>query len=755
MDENKGDTDEVPKSVVVGSMVKNSLDEINALLYILENPTSGLATKKKLPNHMRRRAMSHNIKRIPKRLRETYQALREKSNTREGKGKVPRGKYRRRPKDLVKDYSRRQNRNLWLETHIWHAKRFFMATKWGYKVPLRPADKSYRACYRAAANHCLIQDISYYNCLEISGNLDVIMSGLKRHVNKEESVDSAFLLNGSREGSVFFYRRDSYPRGAIGEVKFFWRPGDPKKIWLWVHPSFFDELIDEFVGTFCLSQIDLIDKQSDKLPRRILRIYSGDVQMKNIILNRFRLLGPMSQAIVSKALIPLQCENRIIEDWVSEFYNQDNKNSLKEQEQYWDKMKLFTSPAQLTPRIIVPITIYDTRITLPEFRTKAKNESISTEEVKLEDLTSPIWDDVLRERITEERLTPKKIDEIRSQKLVPGVNFETGKKINVNVNSPAFPVLAIQSPGSQSSEKRLGFGCGWDLICPAGYGMAVWLSLILNGGRAGGLREAESHLREAASLGIPPDTLSGQWEDKQKKDEAKARHFRIPPAKRPNYVKLGVPSPFHAPWHLLVREWSSTEDFYILRDNRILRELRQNLKTGVLPDVQPGTLIGVHLVFEGKGLLSDNAHICIPKDDDYVPPVEPGHEDTNKTPRKECTLEHKSVLKRLARKRKNIKQNEEQNDAYSSAKIIEEQKERIQSLWLPDCSRVRDHCSRPIFGFVVNGDFSFTEAKSSGLGYVTYEGLKELGKNKIKNRVLVRTTNTLQYRFAYLEIVIK
>ena len=46
--------------------------------------------------------------------------------------------------------------NTWLETHIWHAKRFHMAEKWGYKIADFPNDKCFRACYRAAAQKCLM-----------------------------------------------------------------------------------------------------------------------------------------------------------------------------------------------------------------------------------------------------------------------------------------------------------------------------------------------------------------------------------------------------------------------------------------------------------------------------------------------------------------------------------------------------------------------------------------------------------------------
>jgi hypothetical protein len=45
-------------------------------------------------------------------------------------------KYKRRPKYLLRDYERRQRKYVWLETHIWHAKRMKMANLWGHKMVL-------------------------------------------------------------------------------------------------------------------------------------------------------------------------------------------------------------------------------------------------------------------------------------------------------------------------------------------------------------------------------------------------------------------------------------------------------------------------------------------------------------------------------------------------------------------------------------------------------------------------------------------
>ena len=125
---------------------------------------------------MRRRAVSHNPKRLPRRLRAKHAAISAKSEHKSAdqKPKRPSRKYRRRPSNLLKEYSRRSRQVKWLETHLWHAKRFHMTPPgscdkggWGYRLPQHPNDKGARAAYRAVAHKCLMFDMSYLGCLEV------------------------------------------------------------------------------------------------------------------------------------------------------------------------------------------------------------------------------------------------------------------------------------------------------------------------------------------------------------------------------------------------------------------------------------------------------------------------------------------------------------------------------------------------------------------------------------------------------------
>ena len=97
---------------------------------------------------------------------------------------------------MLSEYERRQKGakgGKWLETHIWHAKRYHMVNsykskahennvrdleasdknqttgKWGYNLAEFSNDKMFRACYRGISQKCILHDLSYLCCIEISG----------------------------------------------------------------------------------------------------------------------------------------------------------------------------------------------------------------------------------------------------------------------------------------------------------------------------------------------------------------------------------------------------------------------------------------------------------------------------------------------------------------------------------------------------------------------------------------------------------
>lgn len=125
----------------------------------------------------------------------------------------------------------------------------------------------------------------------------------------------------------------------------------------------------------------------------------------------------------------------------------------------------------------------------------------------------------------------------------------------------------------------LGYGTGWDIILPSAWAQPLWLSLIMWGGRPGGLRETNSiDFESDRQYFLHPDTRSGYVEEQEVSAQVRDKFFRLPPNKRINYNKFAVSSPLHWNWQMLIKEWScdleQNLDFTVLRDKKLLTTLQ-------------------------------------------------------------------------------------------------------------------------------------------------------------------------------------
>lgn len=97
-----------------------------------------------------------------------------------------------------------------------------------------------------------------------------------------------------------------------------------------------------------------------------------------------------------------------------------------------------------------------------------------------------------------------------------------------------------------------------------------------------------------------------------------------------------------------------------------------------------------------------------------------------------------------------------------TSQLVAAQFKRMSELWLPETKintlySVRKQCSREVFGYITNSNFSYIEATVGGVGYVTIEGLRQLldvcRVAHIKRPMcLVRSTNSRHYRFASFKL---
>ncbi|KAL5293069.1 POP1 family protein [Megaselia abdita] len=754
-----------------------NIKEMDELVNEIKNPTSTKLIFQSLPKHMRRRAMSHNPKRLPRKYRVKHKSQMAKAGN-PTTTKRPSRKFRRKPSNLMKEYTRRQRKNVWLETHIWHAKRFHMISKWGYKLPFASCDKTYRACYRASAKHCLLQDISFLNCIEIIGSLENIKTGFEKLTSSKcgLGITAKTFISGRREGFVTLFKKDQYPYQCLGKVSFLWKSGineSERVLWVFVHPSFYRNVLKELFDVFDLKKIETFS-ENELLFNRINEYQGNGVCLRELkdTLNRFRLTGPLSQAILSKVMIPFLKEDEKNKNW---FQDYSKNNSFKVQNSFWEEVKDCNSPAELLSNMILGLVVEDFRLQRPKKRTKAvpidaKNPSFEAlTNPSLELPETPLWNHELRKKISENFISNHILNEQRNKTLlVPGEQCLFEK------NLQPIPVLLIQRPGSQNNQlKRLGYSAGWDVLVPSGYGLSLWLSLVMWGCRPGGIRETHMVNKEFGSATFLPDTISGKQEISETGEALKQRYFQLPPNKRCNYSKFAISSPFKPSLSKLVNEWSGSDNFYILRDIQLLRQLESNAFPREIIEYHKNSLIQVCLQMKTRGNPKDLAIICIPTKNDLRKhfktmssndPVytEPLKIDPFEEERKILKSSHKKLLKRLRNRRVRQKRMQQKTSCErvkiappKTSAIIKEQFDKMCDLWVPRSpSSIRNQCSREVFGYVTQSSFCLSEGRVTAVGYVTPQGLNKIMKDKRNPEMLllVRGTNTRHYRFAKFKV---
>ncbi len=117
-----------------------------------------------------------------------------------------------------------------------------------------------------------------------------------------------------------------------------------------------------------------------------------------------------------------------------------------------------------------------------------------------------------------------------------------------------IPVLLIQrtleAPGRKSQAIH-----GYTLVLPVGWSMAFWSSLTYTGTRVGGQRERQTQAFEAGILYFPRDFVFSKayegWAEEKEREE-REKWAKKPPAKRVNFTKLGVRSPWKADWDVVL-----------------------------------------------------------------------------------------------------------------------------------------------------------------------------------------------------------
>ncbi|XP_012867849.1 PREDICTED: ribonucleases P/MRP protein subunit POP1 [Dipodomys ordii] len=579
----EGTSQEIPKYITASTFAQARAAEISAMVKAVTQKSSNSLVFQTLPRHMRRRAMSHNVKRLPRRLREMAQ--KELSN-------------------LLKVIK-------------------VVVAESVLGIILPHVDSKEFNCVSS------LQDLSYYCCLELKGKEEEILKALSQMCSIDTGLTFAAVhcLSGRRQGSLMLYRANKYPGGMLGPVTFIWNsarvPADlceSRQLWIWLHPTLKQDILEE-IKTVCLcseaiqsnicipdplltpslekSQSELADKKSGKKRKRkddeenlkSIKKIIGDgtrdpcqpcswispatgiiISDLTMEMNRFRLIGPLSHSILTEALKAASVHTEEEDTgktphswWVDTCKNPDSVSLHRRQEAVFELLGGVTSPAEIPAGTILGLTVGDPRINLPQKWSKAlsnpekcqdneKVRQLFLEGVPVECAHSFIWNQDICKSATENKISDQDLNRMRSELLVPGSQLVLGP------HESKIPILLIHQPGKVTGEDRLGWGSGWDILLPKGWGMAFWIPFIYRGARVGGLKEAMVHSQYKSLPNIPgdfPDCPAGVLHAEEQAKSFLEKYKRRPPAKRANYVKLGTLAPFQCPWEQLTQDWES------------------------------------------------------------------------------------------------------------------------------------------------------------------------------------------------------
>ncbi|CAN6467937.1 unnamed protein product [Victoria cruziana] len=470
-----------------------------------------------------------------------------------------------------------------LRTHVWHAKRFKMVKRWGFYLPLGLAGRGRgsRSILKQLKSECFIHDASYFSAVQLEGAEESILSVLDEVLVPPPSSipEDSFkpILYGASYGQSMLYHAGADSQ-AIAPVTYMWRsfvrtsthtgtengaidghdiPYEKKQrqLWIWLHAASFREGLDA-LGAACGRQVYRKNASVNCVSRE------GE-------LGRLELFGSNAFKICQKLLKPITeaCDNAGCSKSVSPNVGEES-------------MKLSSSVSlehaeHLSSSAILSLSVLDPRL-VPVKEAKCPLMGLKAEPVSKdggpEASNSSCWEATADKMISfmdtwfeHERdcLVPdsKELWELSNKNLIPPMeesllsaerhqrrlsfffmdnkNQEICTTKSTNKSSRFCPILLLRN-----SQKDNSF-VWWSMILPVSWIKAFWISLVLLGGHAIGLRERGWIACEAKLPSFPCDFPDCKAYADLMASEAVAfdkRAIALPLSRRP--MRIPIPPPW-------------------------------------------------------------------------------------------------------------------------------------------------------------------------------------------------------------------
>ncbi|RPB01057.1 POPLD-domain-containing protein [Choiromyces venosus 120613-1] len=565
----------------VSAFIKSREFEIEALQNAMKasKESSNKRAFQVVPRDMRRRTASHNVKRVPKRLRPraTKEMQSDNTPTVSARRRKPSGSLRfrketarklqtmakkkditaqilakipsargtenvlRQPPRAQTKFRKRQKHKTWLPTHVWHAKRAKMIVRWRFAVAETPTEKSYRVAHRASGMRgCIAWDESYFSTIMLRGKERDVKEVMKVLCPKDGNPISKKVVAGTRASDTYIYKAGRYPLDLIAPVKVIWCvPEEPeapqeeriRKLLIRVHPSAFLELWEELLPTAKPSKVAVED----------LRFEIGSIEIT----------GPDATNSLLAVLNPIDAKD------------EDSPSGV------WKTLRGLTNPSSLPLGACLSFDVSDPRLRDPPRLPEDKRKFEETQETIFKitstwsiDRTQPpssLFSREARTAAVKLQSSQKKINK-RKGEAIPG---EYPSPLPTD---PKIPIVLLTTRRSSAERGVSGAIGSWTVLLPWKWVQPVWYGIVHSGPniKFGGLDELRQINYENSNGNFPddfPGTKAGMTEELRKGVERKEWWDKRPKGKRIEWgsVKIGskkgeIGDGFVCDWAYLLKE---------------------------------------------------------------------------------------------------------------------------------------------------------------------------------------------------------
>ncbi|KAJ3894258.1 POP1-domain-containing protein [Lentinula edodes] len=552
----------LPGAIDVEKFAEARSFEINAMKTAIETASSASTTRawQVLPRHLRRRAASHNPRRVPLRLRDKARSEMDPMRRKVlGRAMPKLGKERRLPKEVI--FMNRQHDKRWLETHIWHAKRMKMENMWGYRLAVTPTEKAFRPSHRASIHGSILHDSSYLSLIEMTGPEATLKAILEMCCDAQDvSPGAQRYTSGARVCKTHIYAPNRYPLDLICPITVMWksRPSimskpleeaskskkgkgkDKQKevppeasdnmrvLWIYFHPSMYDTVFSA-LRTSTSQTLEAAGSQGVIVDVELIDI-RGEVGI-------FEIMGPKSNQVLRGSLSPVMAQ------------------ASDDFKKFWASLGNIQSCGSVPRGMIIGFLVNDPRLRFPPKNAKVQlpvGNSVSSSIGVFPSAALAacnVWEQNIRNQLKNPRYQTKDINARRAQNLIPGT------PLNPLRQDDRIPVMLIQTSYQHSASNDTESIEGWTFIFPAGWSMAFFQQLTYTGTRVAGQRERQTQAFEAGTPYFPsdyPSTSAYKTHISARAEKEKAKWARTPAAKRVNYRKLGTRSPWIPDWEVVL-----------------------------------------------------------------------------------------------------------------------------------------------------------------------------------------------------------